>query len=606
MIIRIIRTAALLCMVALGMGSGVGIAGPGELLWKYKTAGQIWSSATAVNGTLYFGSDDGQLYALRSSDAKLEWRFATGGLVRCKPAVTESHVYFCSDDGFLYCVNREDGREHWRFDMESADLPRVLPSPDPPYSYDYIQSSPLHLDGMVFIGGASGFVYAVEATSGNELWRFETGGLVRSSARAAGDAIVIGSWDGQLYSLERRTGRLNWKTDTGGALQATPAVGEGRVFIGSRNPKVFALDTGSGDLLWEHVHGDGSWVESSGVLREDVLYIGSSDALALFAFAAETGELLWNYRTGSWAWSTPAVLDDLVLIGGVSAEPYYFPGVTLDRGLWAVDRRSGEELWHYKTDKIPGYITGGVFATPIVVNDIVYFGSLDGNMYALRLGDPSEERIKIGSGGWDIIGDLRLTKTDAPTACVLLMNQAGGNRDAYRALAGMLAEQGIASLRIDLRGHGESVNLGRFLPGEEESIPFPWDSEADVAAAHEFLKTHPAIDPDRIAMVGASYSGEEMAEAGRLGGYCRAYAALSPGSFSEESIRAIDPSGIPWLIVIAKEDPFLQSHLEALEELSDEVELLLSPGTTHGTEILEKRREIAEDLTTWVLQQLEN
>ncbi|MCP5115999.1 MAG: PQQ-binding-like beta-propeller repeat protein, partial [bacterium] len=112
MIIRKIRTAAWLCMVALGMGSGVAIAGPGELLWKYETEGQIWSSATAVNGTLYFGSDDGQLYALRSSDAKLEWRFATGGLVRFKPAVTESHVYFCSDDGFLYFVNRRNGSEH--------------------------------------------------------------------------------------------------------------------------------------------------------------------------------------------------------------------------------------------------------------------------------------------------------------------------------------------------------------------------------------------------------------------------------------------------------------------------------------------------------------
>jgi dienelactone hydrolase len=215
-----------------------------------------------------------------------------------------------------------------------------------------------------------------------------------------------------------------------------------------------------------------------------------------------------------------------------------------------------------------------------------------------------DSRILIISGGWQLAGDLLIPPADQPLPAVLLLNQAAGDRSVYEDIARDLAERGIASLRLDLRGHGESTNLGRFVPGDEESMAFPWDSEIDVSAAHEFLKSHPAIDGRRIGMVGASYSGEEMAQAGRNTGPCQAYVALSPGSFSEESIGAIDSSEIPWLIVIAKDDEFLQSHIVALQEMSHKVELVIIPGSEHATNILDARPDIAERVVIWFAYQL--
>jgi len=63
-----------------------------------------------------------------------------------------------------------------------------------------------------------------------------------------------------------------------------------------------------------------------------------------------------------------------------------------------------------------------------------------------------------------------------------------------------------------------------------------WDAAADVVAAQQYLRSHPGIDAARIAIMGGSYSGEEMAEAGRLVGDADAYVALSPGSFGDASI----------------------------------------------------------------------
>jgi dienelactone hydrolase len=185
-----------------------------------------------------------------------------------------------------------------------------------------------------------------------------------------------------------------------------------------------------------------------------------------------------------------------------------------------------------------------------------------------------------------------------------MLNQAAGDRTAYADLAQFLAQRGVGSLRLDLRGHGESVNLGRFVPGQHERDPLIWSAESDVAAAIEHLRADPRIDGSRLGIVGASYSGEEMAEAGRLRGYVRAYVALSPGSFSDESIRGMDPSGADWLFVVARDDRFLSEITAAVRDESRTVELVIVPGREHGTRILSAQADTAERIAVWMAQRL--
>jgi len=217
------------------------------------------------------------------------------------------------------------------------------------------------------------------------------------------------------------------------------------------------------------------------------------------------------------------------------------------------------------------------------------------------------ERISVQSEGWELIGDLQIPETPEIVSAVLLLNKADGNRHVYRELAGHLTERGIASLRLDMRGHGDSTNLDRFVPYEtdEEALEIMiWDAEADVFAAHEFLKSHPRIDPDRIAIVGASYSGEEMAEAGRIGGFAQAYVALSPGSFSDESIAAMDESGVPWLFVVSRHERHLTDIAAKVQCTTKSVEIVYVPGDAHATRILESRHDVAERVAVWLASML--
>jgi len=353
---------------------------PGQILGTFMTGGQIWSSPAHDKGAVYIGSDDGSLWALDLEALTPKWKADTGGRVRSTPAVVNDSVYFASDDGFLYCVAVSDGSRSWRFDLHSAGIERVLPSLHPPYAYDYLTSSPTVHRGLVIVGSANGTLYAIEAATGQEKWRFKTGGRIRSTPKVHQKRVYFGSWDHHLYALDVEDGKQIWRFDTGGIVQASPAFGDGRVYIGSRNPRVFALDAATGKPVWEFEHTDGSWVESSGVYLDGVLYMGSSDALTLFAFDGATGDVKWKYRTVGWSWCTPSISDETIYIGSISAFPYYFEGVTLERGLHAVDLKTGKPRWVVPTGELPGFVTGGVMSTPLVVNGRVIVGALDNRL----------------------------------------------------------------------------------------------------------------------------------------------------------------------------------------------------------------------------------
>ena len=97
--------------------------------------------------------------------------------------------------------------------------------------------------GLVYFGSVDLSVYAIDYSRGPPpVWTFETGGKVSTSSPAVTkDAVYIGSGDGYLYSLEARTGELRWKFDTGAWVVSSPAVCGDMVYIGSKDHKLYAL-----------------------------------------------------------------------------------------------------------------------------------------------------------------------------------------------------------------------------------------------------------------------------------------------------------------------------------------------------------------------------
>ena len=381
---RATTTSALLVLGFVALSLNTALAQSGTPLWSQEIGGQLWAPLKHDGGSLYFGADDAIFRAFDVDRREVRWDFETGGIIRSGAEVAEGVVFFASDDGSLYALAAGSGDEIWRFDLGSSDMARALPATDPPYEYDYLHSSPVHHEGTIYVGSADGALYAIDRDTGQERWRFATDASIRSTPIVDGRNVYSASRDGHVYAVNAADGKLLWKHDTGGVIQGSPSVGAGKVFVGSRSAAVFALDADSGEQVWKHVHEDGSWVESSPVFRDGTVYVGSSDALQLFALDAETGHTIWIFRTGGWSWSTPLVGDGTVYIGGLSASPYYFEGVTLRAGFFAVDPKTGDSLWEFTPQPIEGYITGGVFSTPVIVDGVIYVGALDGRLYAFE------------------------------------------------------------------------------------------------------------------------------------------------------------------------------------------------------------------------------
>jgi len=217
-----------------------------------------------------------------------------------------------------------------------------------------------------------------------------------------------------------------------------------------------------------------------------------------------------------------------------------------------------------------------------------------------------ETRIVVESEGWKIIGDLLIPKARRPVPAVILLNKANGDRKVYEKLAKDLEDQGIASLRVDLRGHGESTNRGKFVPFQENAAWIMENADKDISAVFQYLKKVKGVDSSRIGFVGASYTGEEMAVSARKSGYGKAYVALSPGSFSEESMDAIDRSNVSWLFIKSTEEraKTLKDFFPVLRQKSRSAQLMEVVGAEHATDILNAHPELAEMLAVWLKHHL--
>jgi len=226
-----------------------------------------------------------------------------------------------------------------------------------------VRSSPaIAADGTVYVGSYDNLLYAINP-DGTLKWSFLTGGNVPSSPAIAADGTVyVGSNDDYLYALNP-DGTLKWRYLTGRLIYSSPAVAaDGTIYCGSYDNYLYALNPDS-TLKWRYQ--TGSDIHSSPAIAADgTVYVGSNDDY-LYALNPD-GTLKWSYRTGDAVRSSPAVgADGTVYVG------------SLDHWFYAINP-DGALSWRTLAGK-------AARASPAVgADNTVYVGSDDGNLYALN------------------------------------------------------------------------------------------------------------------------------------------------------------------------------------------------------------------------------
>ncbi|MEJ2663137.1 MAG: PQQ-binding-like beta-propeller repeat protein, partial [Spirochaetia bacterium] len=331
-----------------------------------------------ADGTVYFGSNDMSFYALEARSGREKWRFKTGGNVRSSAAAAYGMVFFDSYDGYLYALNAKSGELKWRFDLlkESGDAGRRIKF----YPGDDFTSSPVVENGVVYIGARNPVYcfFAVDAFSGNEKWSFSPPevNFVRSSPVIAGDMVLFGSDYNKMYALDKHNGSLCWELATERPINYGAAVDEnGIVYFACKDHACYAVDGGSGELIWKNTLTPAdsvTWVSGFPALGDNgLLYIGVSGYSGegfhrLYALDRKDGRVAWEFMPGGWVWSSAFYVKDTVYVGGGQSGNVY-----------ALDAATGGELWSYTTG-------GAVYSSPLVRDGVLYIGSADGYLYALE------------------------------------------------------------------------------------------------------------------------------------------------------------------------------------------------------------------------------
>jgi hypothetical protein len=145
---------------------------------------------------------------------------------------------------YFYCARCKNGRREWRF--HGGEDPDI-------HNQVGFQSSPAVVDGVVYTGCRDSNVYALDAATGREIWRFNNGGSwVISSPAVVQGKEIFGTSDSSLYHvLDAATGKSLIERKTKAFMFSSPAVAGNIVYIGVLNGTLEARDLMSGALVWE-------------------------------------------------------------------------------------------------------------------------------------------------------------------------------------------------------------------------------------------------------------------------------------------------------------------------------------------------------------------
>lgn len=390
-----------------------------EVLWRFQTEGRVLSTPAVEGNSVFIASTDGRLYAVDLATGAERWRFATQGPISSSPAVAFGMVFISSLDGYVHAVDAESGRRRWRFTTRGerrftapgihGAMPRTERMPDP---FDVFLSSPTVVGEVLYIGSGDQHVYALNARTGEKLWEFATGDVVHASPAVVDGVVYIGSWDRNLYALDAASGRERWRYTTGAdsviynqvGIASSAAVSGGMVFVGGRDGHFHAVDAATGAFRWK-VNNNGGWTIGSPAVRDGVVYFATSDGRRFKAVDAATGALRFELANPAISFSSPTLAGDIAFYGtsdgwvravnvrtGQSAGGFQTDGSKANLARWLDADGVFQTSGMYPDRTLDGmmigmrtmFTVGSVLSTPVVAGGVLYVGSTDGTLYAVR------------------------------------------------------------------------------------------------------------------------------------------------------------------------------------------------------------------------------
>ena len=347
-----------------------------------------------LDNTIYFGSDDGNFYALDIESGYMRWVFRTDGAINSIPAADDEHVYFGSNDGYFYCVSRDKGELVWSFDTGKT-----------------VQSSTILYNESVVFTSDIGATYFFTPL-GVELFNIPNLVWLRHTFQMQDDVMyfapgprndprTLGAYDissqGYVWLLNTANDNAVWYSFP--ALKGNSLFyGTGGYPSGAFDLTYYALDIRTGDIIWRNEDTSNFGVRADiqpyqhfrnnleildymapSLWRDKVIY--TSGDTTVRAFSQKDGFLAWEHHFQFPTSSAPTVARERVYFGvhgdNVSGNTLISGAGFTSPKIVSLSARNGKLLWQLD-------IEGSILSAPVIAGKWVVFGTDQNIFYVLE------------------------------------------------------------------------------------------------------------------------------------------------------------------------------------------------------------------------------
>jgi polyvinyl alcohol dehydrogenase (cytochrome) len=412
--------------------AGISVANLSSLKLKwafaFPDATVIRSKPACVGDWIIVGGQYGELFAINKSSGKLGWIFNANAAIRGAIAITEIAgnitAFFADYSTNVYAVDVKTGKLIWNkragFDQQSSVTGSVVVSNGHVYVPITSVEVSMAADGNYSCCTSSGGVVALDAATGQELWRHRVlAPAIRSGTKKNGKPfygpsgapvwcsptvdikrglLYIGT--GENYSipstntsdaiqaLDLKTGKLIWNFQSTGKDIYNLACPFFNNCPGKPGPD---LDFGMAPILIKKADGN------------DILVAGQKSGL-VYGLTPANGKVIWKTRIGKggalggihWGMATDGKYVYAANADNILALDKSDTSVKASPGLYALDVMTGKVIWKTASPDCAGKqnCMVGNSAAPAVIPGIVFAGGLDGHMRAYS--------TKDGTIIWDV------------------------------------------------------------------------------------------------------------------------------------------------------------------------------------------------------------
>lgn len=384
---------------------------PIGIKWKLQlqtdgTTAFAFNNFVIRNNIMYFGSTDGNFYAMDLETGYMKWVFKTGAPVNSIPFADNKNVYFGSNDGNVYAVSRSDGKEVWHY-----------------FTGRTVQSTVVRYKDRIIASSDGGSLFFLSLDGKlmdeipNPVWHRDTfqvyDNVIYLARGPLSQPRSLGAYDLETHTyhwlLDARVIDAHW--------YSFPAVQGNRLFISTCTffndhwqYDYYALHRLTGELLWHYedqsVFGNDPPADlyneldrdlsildfmAPSVWRNRVIY-ASGDSIVR-AFDTHTGSLMWSHQFNHRTTSATMVAGDRVYVGvrgddalgtppsdgrpGQLNSAFTTSAAPASPQLVCLSARNGQVIWRMN-------IEGNLLSPPVVAGKWIVFGTDKNYVYVLE------------------------------------------------------------------------------------------------------------------------------------------------------------------------------------------------------------------------------